>query len=69
MIELARLYFGEIKLPSFFLYERILLQVECLCSQNSHIETLIPKVMVFGHEVWEIIRSYSGSPHDGITAL
>ena len=35
--------------------------------QNSYIETLIPKVLVFGRGVWEIIRSYSWSPHDGIT--
>ena len=36
---------------------------------NSYVETLIPKVMVWAWDLWEVIRSYGWSPHDGISAL
>lgn len=64
--ELARLSFGKSSCP-VFLYGRILLQIKCLYSLKFIYWDIIPKVLVFGHGVWEIIRSYSWSPHDGIT--
>lgn len=39
----------------------------CLCPQNSHVETLIPSVMIFGD--WEVIRYESGALVMGLVCL